>query len=47
MILEGNLHLAPISSNPHNVLDIATGTGLWAIEFGKMEINAIHLSTYK
>jgi hypothetical protein len=24
--LEGNLHLAPIGSNPQNVLDVATGT---------------------
>jgi hypothetical protein len=23
--LEGNLHLAPIGSNPQNVLDVATG----------------------
>ncbi|RDW77550.1 hypothetical protein BP6252_05603 [Coleophoma cylindrospora] len=31
--LENKLHLAPISATPHNVLDLATGTGIWAIEF--------------
>jgi len=35
-LMEGRLHFAPISSSgiPFKVLDIATGTGLWAIEFG-------------
>jgi len=33
MTMENKLHLAPIL-NPKNVLDIATGTGIWAIEFG-------------
>ena len=32
--LDGKLHLAPIGINPQNVLDIGTGTGIWAIEFG-------------
>jgi len=31
--LDQKLHLAPIGSNPQNVLDIATGTGIWAIDF--------------
>lgn len=31
--LDGKLHLAPIGPNPQNVLDIGTGTGIWAIEF--------------
>lgn len=40
MTLEGKLHLAPID-NPHNVLDIGTGTGIWAmlIPFFFLEIN--------
>lgn len=25
-------HLAPIGSNPHDILDMGTGTGAWAIE---------------
>ncbi|CCU82865.1 unnamed protein product [Blumeria hordei] len=30
----GRLHFAPIGTNPQNVLDIGTGTGIWAIEMG-------------
>lgn len=33
MTMDDKLHLAPLT-NPQNVLDIATGTGIWAIEFG-------------
>jgi ubiquinone/menaquinone biosynthesis C-methylase UbiE len=33
MVADG-MHLAPISK-PQRVLDLATGTGIWAIEFGK------------
>ncbi|KAI1499756.1 S-adenosyl-L-methionine-dependent methyltransferase [Biscogniauxia marginata] len=29
----GKLHLCPLPENPGRVLDIATGTGIWAIEF--------------
>jgi len=32
--LHGKLHLAPLGEGIHNVLDIATGTGIWAIDFG-------------
>ena len=32
--LGGKLNLAPIPSNPQRILDIGTGTGLWAIEMG-------------
>lgn len=37
MMLEmmgGKLFLAPISRSPRHVLDLGTGTGLWAIDFG-------------
>lgn len=34
MTMDNKLHLAPLK-NPQNVLDIATGTGIWAIEFGQ------------
>jgi ubiquinone/menaquinone biosynthesis C-methylase UbiE len=34
ILCDGQLHLAPISK-PQRVLDLATGTGIWAIEFGK------------
>jgi len=33
MTVDGALHLAPLD-NPRHVLDIATGTGTWALEFG-------------
>ncbi|KAF4966627.1 hypothetical protein FSARC_5712 [Fusarium sarcochroum] len=29
------LHFAPLGDNPQNVLDIGTGTGIWAIEMGE------------
>jgi ubiquinone/menaquinone biosynthesis C-methylase UbiE len=31
----GKLNLAPIGPDPKNVLDLGTGTGTWAIDFGK------------
>ncbi|KAB8235005.1 class I SAM-dependent methyltransferase [Aspergillus alliaceus] len=33
LILDGELHLAPIKSHPERVLDLGTGTGIWAIDF--------------
>ncbi|RKF73576.1 Secondary metabolism regulator LAE1 [Golovinomyces cichoracearum] len=30
------LHFAPIGKNPQNVLDIGTGTGIWAVEMGDL-----------
>lgn len=35
MILDGWLALAPFTSPPAFVLDIGTGTGIWATEFGE------------
>jgi methylase of polypeptide subunit release factors len=36
MTMNGALFAAPIPVNKlHNVLDIATGTGIWAIEFAQ------------
>ncbi|KAI9773254.1 MAG: hypothetical protein M1839_002166, partial [Geoglossum umbratile] len=32
--IEGELHLAPIGDNPKRILDVGTGTGIWAIEMG-------------
>lgn len=34
LTLDGRLFLSPIEQNVRNVLDIGTGTGIWAIEFG-------------
>ncbi|KAK0612613.1 S-adenosyl-L-methionine-dependent methyltransferase, partial [Bombardia bombarda] len=33
VLLGDKLFLAPIGENPHRVLDVGTGTGLWAIDF--------------
>lgn len=33
--LGGKLNLAPIPANAQRILDIGTGTGIWAIETGK------------
>lgn len=32
--LGGKLNLAPIPEDPKRILDIGTGTGIWAIEIG-------------
>ncbi|KAI0127194.1 S-adenosyl-L-methionine-dependent methyltransferase [Xylariales sp. AK1849] len=34
-LLDGKLSWAPMSSPPRNVLDVATGTGIWAMEFAE------------
>jgi methylase of polypeptide subunit release factors len=31
-LLEGELHKAPIGENPQRILDVGTGTGIWAID---------------
>lgn len=33
LMLDGRLFLAPIGPNPQKVLDVGTGTGIWAIDF--------------
>ena len=34
MTLDDKLFLAPVKENPQNILDIGTGTGIWAIDCG-------------
>jgi methylase of polypeptide subunit release factors len=43
--LHGKLFLAPIKDNPQNVLDLGTGTGIWAIEFADKYPSASVLGT--
>ena len=31
----GGLHLAPIGDRPGRIIDVGTGTGIWAIEMGE------------
>ncbi|KAK3314866.1 methyltransferase type 12 [Apodospora peruviana] len=44
----GRLHFAPIGENPQKILDVGTGTGIWAIDMGdeypSAEITGIDLS---
>jgi ubiquinone/menaquinone biosynthesis C-methylase UbiE len=32
--MDRNLFLPPIGDSPQRVIDIGTGTGIWAIDFG-------------
>ncbi|KAF2461741.1 S-adenosyl-L-methionine-dependent methyltransferase [Lineolata rhizophorae] len=41
----GALHLAPLPPNVHDVLDVGTGTGIWAIEFADENPSANVLGT--
>jgi ubiquinone/menaquinone biosynthesis C-methylase UbiE len=42
-LLDGKLYLAPISKIPQRVLDLGTGTGIWAIDFGNSSITRFRL----
>jgi ubiquinone/menaquinone biosynthesis C-methylase UbiE len=35
LLLKGKLHTAPIVESPQRVLDLGTGTGIWAIDFAE------------
>lgn len=43
-LFDGRLALAPIR-RPGRALDIGTGTGIWALEFGKLKLDyvCVHL----
>lgn len=34
-MMDRKLFLAPVGNSPRRVLDLGTGTGIWAIDFGK------------
>lgn len=40
MLLGGELYNAPIGSNPQNILDLGTGTGIWAMDMAEKFPNA-------
>ncbi|KFY58121.1 hypothetical protein V497_05053 [Pseudogymnoascus sp. VKM F-4516 (FW-969)] len=45
LITKGRLHLAPITPDPEVILDIGTGTGIWAIDAADLYPNAKVIAT--
>jgi len=45
LLFDGKLFHAPIGSNPQKVLDIGTGTGIWAIDFADQFPSATIIGT--
>ncbi|KAJ5306712.1 hypothetical protein N7508_005727 [Penicillium antarcticum] len=45
LVLEGRLFLAPLGDKIHRVLDVGTGTGIWAIDFADTFPNAEVIGT--
>jgi len=45
LLLDGELFLAPITKQPMHVLDLGTGTGIWAIDFADRYPSAEVLGT--
>ncbi|KAK8010283.1 S-adenosyl-L-methionine-dependent methyltransferase [Apiospora arundinis] len=38
LALDGHLALAPMQSTPKHVINVATGTGIWALDFGMYSV---------
>ncbi|KAG0645880.1 putative methyltransferase tdiE [Hyphodiscus hymeniophilus] len=45
LTFHNNLYLAPIGDNPQRVLDLATRTGIWAIDFAQLHPSAAVIGT--
>lgn len=45
MTLDGALHKAPIQDDVHHVLDVGTGSGIWALEFAEEHPSAAVIGT--
>jgi len=45
LTFDGKLYLAPVPSNVSNVLDIGTGTGIWAMDFADEHPSAVVIGT--
>ncbi|KAM0421292.1 hypothetical protein ACHAPT_010820 [Fusarium lateritium] len=41
LLLDGKLYLAPISKNPQRILDLGTGTGIWAMDCAETPPNCV------
>ncbi|KAI9731225.1 MAG: hypothetical protein M1834_005418 [Cirrosporium novae-zelandiae] len=41
LLLKGKLYRAPLPPNPQRVLDLGTGTGIWAIDFAEVPANCV------
>jgi ubiquinone/menaquinone biosynthesis C-methylase UbiE len=46
MLLGGELYNAPIESSPQNILDLGTGTGIWAMDIAEYLKSSIVQSWY-
>lgn len=46
MLLGGELYNAPIKSSPQNILDLGTGTGIWAMDIAEYVKFSILQSCY-
>lgn len=45
LILKGDLQIAPVGKDPQRVLDLGTGTGIWAIQFAEC-VDIVHRYQY-